>query len=151
MKAIAQALTFKDIAVIRGALLDDIARTDLPIDTEPMKEALKKVDRVIDDMRYQQCNNTYFLIIPVVLEENIQRMKGAIMKAIAQALTFKDIAVIRGALLDDIARTDLPIDTEPMKEALKKVDRVIDDMRYQQCNNTYFLIIPVVLEEIIKE
>lgn len=73
------------------------------------------------------------------------------MKTIAQALTFKDIAVIRGALLDDIARTDLPIDTEPMKEALKKVDRVIDDMRYQQRNNTYFLIIPVELEEIIKE
>lgn len=73
------------------------------------------------------------------------------MKSIAQALTFKDIAVIRGALLDDIARTDLPIDTEPMKEALKKVDRVIDDMRYQQRNNTYFLIIPVELEEIIKE
>ena len=73
------------------------------------------------------------------------------MKAIAQALTFKNIAVIRGALLDDIARTDLPIDTEPMKEALKKVDRVIDDMRYQQRNNTYFLIIPVELEEIIKE
>ena len=73
------------------------------------------------------------------------------MKAIAQALTFKDIAVIRGALLDDMARTDLPIDTEPMKEALKKVDRVIDDMRYQQRNNTYFLIIPVELEEITEE
>lgn len=73
------------------------------------------------------------------------------MKTIAQALTFKDIAVIRGALLDDMARTDLPIDTEPMKEALKKVDRVIDDMRYQQRNNAYFLIIPVELEEIIKE
>lgn len=73
------------------------------------------------------------------------------MKAIAQALTFKDIAVIRGALLDDIARTDLPTDTEPMKEALKKVDRVIDDMRYQQRNNTYFLVIPVGLEEITEE
>lgn len=73
------------------------------------------------------------------------------MKTIAQALTFKDIAVIRGALLDDIARTDLPIDTEPMKEALKKVDRAIDDMRYQQCDNTYFLIIPVGLEEITEE
>lgn len=73
------------------------------------------------------------------------------MKTIAQALTFKDIAVIRGALLDDMARTDLPIDTEPMKEALKKVDRVIDDMRYQQRNNAYFLIIPVELEGIIKE
>lgn len=73
------------------------------------------------------------------------------MKTIAQALTFKDIAVIRGALLDDIARTDLPIDTEPMKEALKKVDRVTEDMRYQLCNNTYFLITPVELEEINKE
>ena len=73
------------------------------------------------------------------------------MKTIAQALTFKDIAVIRGALLDDIARTDLPIDTEPMKEALKKIDRVTDDMRCQLSNNTYFLIIPVELEEIIKE
>lgn len=67
-----QAFTFMEIAVIRGALLDDIARTDLPIDTEPMKEALKKVDHVIDDMRYQKCNNTYFLIIPVELEENIK-------------------------------------------------------------------------------
>ena len=73
------------------------------------------------------------------------------MKAVAQVITFKELAVIRGALLDDMARTDLPIDTEPMKEALKKVDRVIDDMRYQQRNNTYFLIIPVGLEEIIKE
>lgn len=73
------------------------------------------------------------------------------MKTIAQALTFKDIAVIRGALLDDIARTDLPIDTEPMKEALKKVNRITDDMRCQLSNNTYFLIIPVELEEIIKE
>lgn len=73
------------------------------------------------------------------------------MKAIAQALTFKDIAVIRGALLDDIARTDLPIDTEPMKEALKKIDRVTDDMRCQLSNNTYFLIIPVELEEITEE
>lgn len=73
------------------------------------------------------------------------------MKAVAQAFTFGELDAVRGALLDDMARTDLPIDTEPMKEALKKVDRVIDDMRYQQCNNTYFLIIPVVLEEIIKE
>ena len=73
------------------------------------------------------------------------------MKAIAQVITFKELDAIRGALLDDIARTDLPIDTESMKEALKKVDRVIDDMRYQQRNNTYFLIIPVELEEITEE
>ena len=73
------------------------------------------------------------------------------MKAVAQAFTFKELDAIRGALLDDVARTDLPIDTEPMKEALKKVDRVIDDMRYQQRNNTYFLVIPVELEEITEE
>ena len=48
MKTIAQALTFNDIAVISGALLDDIARTDLPIDTEPMKEALRKIDDILD-------------------------------------------------------------------------------------------------------
>lgn len=70
---------------------------------------------------------------------------------VAQAFTFEELDAIRGALLDDIARTDLPTDTEPMKEALKKVDRVIDDMRYQQRNNTYFLVIPVGLEEINKE
>lgn len=73
------------------------------------------------------------------------------MKAVAQAFTFKELDAIRGALLDDMARTDLPIDTEPMKEALKKIDRVTDDMRCQLSNNTYFLIIPVELEEIIKE
>lgn len=73
------------------------------------------------------------------------------MKTIAQALTFKDIAVIRGALLDDMARTDLPTDTEPMKEALKKVDRAIDDTRYQQSKNLYFLIIPVAVEQITEE
>lgn len=73
------------------------------------------------------------------------------MKAIAQALTFRELDAIRGALLDDMARTDLPIDTEPMKEALKKVDRITDDMRYQQRNNTYFLITPIELEEITEE
>ena len=73
------------------------------------------------------------------------------MKAVAQVLTFRELDAIRGALLDDMARTDLPIDTEPMKEALKKVDRVTDDMRCQLSNNTYFLIIPVELEEITEE
>lgn len=73
------------------------------------------------------------------------------MKAVAQALTFRELDAIRGALLDDMARTDLPIDTEPMKEALKKIDRVTDDMRCQISNNTYFLVIPVELEEINKE
>lgn len=68
-----------------------------------------------------------------------------------QAFTFMEMDAIRGALLDDIARTDLPIDTEPMKEALKKVDRAIDDTRYQQSKNLYFLIVPVAVEEITEE
>ncbi|WP_311436472.1 hypothetical protein [Fannyhessea vaginae] len=48
MKAVAQVITFKELDAIRGALLDDIARTDLPIDTEPMKEALRKIDGILD-------------------------------------------------------------------------------------------------------
>ena len=73
------------------------------------------------------------------------------MKTIAQALTFRELDAIRGALLDDIARTDLPIDTEPMKEALKKVDRAIDDTWHRQSKNLYFLIVPVAVEEITEE
>lgn len=70
MKAIAQALTFKDIAVIRGALLDDIARTDLPSDTEPMKEALKKVDRVIDKTEYSKKPCNAYALVPLYIRSN---------------------------------------------------------------------------------
>lgn len=74
------------------------------------------------------------------------------MKAIAQALTYKEIRAIWNALCFILEREEpLPLATESMETALKKVDRVIDDMRYQQRNNTYFLIIPVELEEINKE
>lgn len=74
------------------------------------------------------------------------------MKSIAQALTYKEIRAIRRALSFTLQHKEsLPLTTESMETAFEKVDRVIDDMRYQQCNNTYFLIIPVVLEEIIKE
>lgn len=74
------------------------------------------------------------------------------MKTIAQALTYKEIRAIRRALSFTLQHKEsLPLTTESMETAFEKVDRVIDDMRYQQCNNTYFLIIPVVLEEIIKE
>lgn len=73
------------------------------------------------------------------------------MKAVAQVLTFRELDAIRGALLDDIARTDLPIDTKPMKEALKKVDRAIDDTWHRQSKNLYFLIVPVAIEEITEE
>ena len=68
-----------------------------------------------------------------------------------QAFTFMEMDAIRGALLDDIARTDLPIDTKPMKEALKKVDRAIDDTWHRQSKNLYFLIVPVAIEEITEE
>lgn len=70
MKAIAQALTFKDIAAIRGALLDDMARTDLPIDTEPMKEALKKVDRVIDKTEYSKKPCNVYALVPLYIRSN---------------------------------------------------------------------------------
>ena len=68
-----------------------------------------------------------------------------------QAFTFMEMDAIRGALLDDIARTDLPTDTKPMKEALKKVDRAIDDTWHRQSKNLYFLIVPVAIEEITEE
>lgn len=68
MKTIAQALTFKDIAVIRGALLDDIARTDLPIDTEPMKEALLKIDNTIDGYCRSR-RNSAFALLPLLAEK----------------------------------------------------------------------------------
>lgn len=70
MKTIAQALTFKDIAVIRGALLDDMARTDLPIDTEPMKEALKKVDRAIDKTEYSKKPCNAYALVPLYIRSN---------------------------------------------------------------------------------
>lgn len=134
MKSIAQAFTFGELDAVRIALSIILQHKEqLPLATKSMETALKKVDRVIDDTHYQQSKNLYFLVIPM-----------------SKAFTFKELDTIRSALL--IAeKADLPIDTKPMKEALKKVDRVIDDMRYQQRNNTYFLIIPVGLEEIIKE
>lgn len=71
MKAIAQALTFRELDMIRSSLVIMLQHKEqLPLETKTMIAAFKKVDRVIDDMRYQQRNNTYFLIIPVELEEN---------------------------------------------------------------------------------
>lgn len=69
------------------------------------------------------------------------------MKAVAQALTFRELDAIRGALLDDMARTDLPIDTEPMKEALKKVDRTY----HQRPREIHFIVISAEPEEITEE
>lgn len=74
------------------------------------------------------------------------------MKAIAQAFTFRELDAIRSALSIILQHKEqLPLATKSMETALKKVDRVIDDMRCQLSNNTYFLIIPVELEEITEE
>lgn len=42
-----QTFTFKELDAIRSALLV-AAKADLPIDTEPMKETLLKIDDVMD-------------------------------------------------------------------------------------------------------
>lgn len=42
-----QTFTFKELDAIRSALLV-AAKADLPIDTEPMKETLLKIDGVMD-------------------------------------------------------------------------------------------------------
>ena len=74
------------------------------------------------------------------------------MKTIAQALAYKEIRAIWNALSIILQHKEpFLLADESMEAAFEKVDRVIDDMRYQQCNNAYFLIIPVELEEIIKE
>lgn len=62
-------LTYKEMCVIWKAL--DIVLQhgeQLPIATGSMETAFDKVNRITDDMRYQQRNNTYFLITPVELE-----------------------------------------------------------------------------------
>ena len=70
----------------------------------------------------------------------------------AQVFTFRELDAIRSALSVTLQHKEqLPLEPEPIEAAFEKVDRVIDDMRYQQCNNTYFLIIPVELEEITEE
>lgn len=74
------------------------------------------------------------------------------MKAVAQALTYKEIRAIWNALSIILQHKEpFLLADESMETAFDKVDRAIDDMRYQQCNNTYFLIIPVELEEITEE
>lgn len=73
MKAIAQALTFRELDAIRSALGIALQYKDqLPLETKPTKKALEKVDRVIDDMRRQQSKNLYFLIVPVELVETTE-------------------------------------------------------------------------------
>lgn len=74
------------------------------------------------------------------------------MKAIAQAFTFGELDAVRIALSSILQHEEqLPIATELMETAFEKIDRVTDDMRCQLSNNTYFLVTPVELEEIIEE
>lgn len=74
------------------------------------------------------------------------------MEAIAQAFTFGELDAVRIALSSILQDEEqLPIATELMETAFEKIDRVTDDMRCQLSNNTYFLIIPVELEEITEE
>lgn len=74
------------------------------------------------------------------------------MKAVAQALTFKEIRAIWNALSIILQHKEpFLLADESMETAFDKVDRVMDDMRYQQSKNLYFLIIPVGLEQITEE
>lgn len=74
------------------------------------------------------------------------------MKSIAQAFTFGELDAVRIALSSILQDEEqLLIATELMETAFDKVDRVMDDMRYQQSKNLYFLIIPVGLEQITEE
>lgn len=74
------------------------------------------------------------------------------MKSIAQALTYKEIRAIWNALSIILQHKEpFLLADESMKTAFEKIDRVTDDMRCQLSNNTYFLVIPVELEEITEE
>lgn len=63
-----QTFTFRELDAIRGALLDDMARTDLPIDTEPMKTALLKIDGVMDAYCKPPHYNV-FALLPLLAEK----------------------------------------------------------------------------------
>lgn len=73
------------------------------------------------------------------------------MKSIAQAFTFGELDAVRIALSSILHEEQPLIATELMETAFEKIDRVTDDMRCQLSNNTYFLVIPVELEEITEE
>lgn len=128
MKAVAQAFTFKELDAIRSALSIILQHKEqlLPLATKSMETALKKVDRVIDDTHYQQSKNLYFLVIPM-----------------SKAFTFKELDTIRSALLV-AEKADLPIDTEPMKEALHKIDGILDKWcRTGQYSSSTFALLPL--------
>lgn len=69
-----------------------------------------------------------------------------------QTFTFKELDAIRSALSITLQHKEsLPLEPEPMETAFEKVDRAIDDTRYQPSKNLYFLIVPVAIEEIKEE
>ena len=69
-------LTYKEMRAIWNALSIVLQHGEQPpLATESMETAFEKVERVTDDMRYRRCNNTYFLITPVGLEE---KHRGAV-------------------------------------------------------------------------
>lgn len=70
----------------------------------------------------------------------------------AQVFTFRELDAIRSALSATLQHKEqLPLEPEPIEAAFEKVDRVIDDTRYQRSKSLDFLIIPVAIEEIEKE
>lgn len=74
------------------------------------------------------------------------------MKAIAQALTYKEIRAIWNALCFILEREEpLPLATESMETAFEKVERVIEDTYPQRPRDIHFIVVPVELEEINKE
>lgn len=63
-----QTFTFKELDAIRSALLV-AAKADLPIDTEPMKETLLKIDYVVD--KYCRTRQHYvFAFLPLLAEND---------------------------------------------------------------------------------
>ena len=74
------------------------------------------------------------------------------MKAIAQALTFRELDAIRTALSIALQYKDqLPLETKPTEKAFEKVGCIIAEERHQRRKNVRFLITPVELEELTKE
>lgn len=75
------------------------------------------------------------------------------MKAIAQALTYKELYAISSALGIILRQYEklLPLESKPMITAFEKICRAIEDTYSQHQHDVYFLIIPVAIEEIEKE
>lgn len=104
--------------------------------TESMETALKKVDRVMDDMRYQQCNNTYFLVTPVELEEITEEQYD-------MRLDRSDLIIIAQALNCLIQAESNPIG----KLLFQGVKSAVADILTEYPNASVFEVKPNMLEE----